>query len=89
MGQHAEAVVREGVSNAIRHADASDVVVTIQARDEFTIDIEDDGRGLPDQVNRSGLLNLEKRAEECHGTFEVMTRPGGGTHLRWSVPLGS
>jgi len=87
VGDHAAAVVREGVSNAIRHSGASDIVVTIEARDALTIDIEDDGCGLPADATRSGLLNLDKRATECGGTFEITARRGGGTHLRWTAPL--
>lgn len=87
IGEHATAVVREGVSNAIRHADASEIVVTIEARKTLVIDIEDDGRGMPAEVARSGLLNLGKRAQECGGTFEIQQRQGGGSHLHWTAPL--
>ncbi|HEY3261181.1 MAG TPA: GAF domain-containing protein [Pseudonocardiaceae bacterium] len=87
IGEHALAVAREAVSNAVRHSGATDLVVTIDARDDFTIDVEDDGRGIPEEVRRSGLLNLQKRAAECDGTFEVQPRRGGGTHLRWTAPL--
>lgn len=87
VADHAVAVVREGVSNAVRHARATDLVITIEARDTLVINVEDDGLGLPAGGRRSGLLNLEKRAHECGGTFEVLPRHGGGTHLRWAAPL--
>jgi signal transduction histidine kinase len=87
VGEHAEAVVREAVSNAVRHARASEVVVTIEARDTLVIDVEDDGVGLQETTRRSGLLNMEKRAHECGGTLEILPRRGGGTHVRWTVPL--
>jgi signal transduction histidine kinase len=86
-GEHAEAVIREAVSNAVRHANTSELVVTIEARDALTINVEDNGRGIPDGVRRSGLLNMEKRALECDGSCEVLTSHGGGTHIRWTVPL--
>jgi len=87
VGEHATAVVMEGVSNAIRHAEAATLVITIEAGDLLVIDVEDDGRGIPDGARRSGLLNLEKRATECRGSFEVLPRTGGGTHLRWTAQL--
>jgi len=87
VGEHAEAVIREAVSNAVRHAMATDLVVTIEARDNLSIDVEDDGTGIPKDARRSGLLNLEKRAVECGGALELRPRRGGGTHLRWTVPL--
>ena len=88
IGAHAEAVVREAVSNAVRHADASELAVMIEVKgDELRIDVEDDGNGIPDGARRSGLLNLDKRARECSGSCELLVPAGGGTHLRWTVPL--
>lgn len=87
IGEHAEAVLREAVSNAARHAHATAVTVTIEAGDDLTIDVADNGRGIPAGARRSGLLNLDKRATECGGRCELLDRPGGGTHLRWRAPL--
>jgi signal transduction histidine kinase len=36
---------------------------------------------------RGGLANLQERASDLGGTFEVRARPGGGTLLDWRVPL--
>ncbi|WP_396230880.1 hypothetical protein, partial [Frankia sp. EI5c] len=36
---------------------------------------------------RSGLDNLNARAESLGGTFTATAPPTGGTHLRWTVPL--
>jgi two-component system, NarL family, sensor histidine kinase DevS len=87
IGEHAQAVVREAVSNAIRHAEASEVVVSIQASDDLVIDIQDNGRGIAEHTHRGGLINLQKRAAECNGAFTVLDAPSGGTHLRWTAPL--
>ncbi|HET9256255.1 MAG TPA: ATP-binding protein [Pseudonocardiaceae bacterium] len=86
LAEHAEAVVREGVSNALRHACASAITVTADAGDELVIEVIDDGIGIPEGVARSGLVNLEQSAVSCHGTFTAMARPGG-TRLTWRVPL--
>lgn len=85
---HAEAVLREGLSNALRHAGASTVTVAIDAADHLTIRICDDGVGVPDNPRRSGLNNLARRAEQCGGNCTVLPGAGGGTELTWRVPLG-
>ncbi|MFC5139833.1 GAF domain-containing protein [Actinomycetospora rhizophila] len=84
----AEAVVREGVSNAVRHGGASSVVVTVSVDDVLAVDVTDDGVGIPDTVARSGLANLVARAQALGGDATVGRRPTGpGTRLTWWVPL--
>jgi signal transduction histidine kinase len=87
IGEHAEAVVREAVTNTVRHARARELVLTVEAGDELTISVVDDGVGMPPQVARSGLRNLEQRAAALGGTCSVTGEPGGGTRLTWQVPL--
>jgi signal transduction histidine kinase len=87
LADHAEAVVREAVSNAVRHAHASTLTVTVKVDDDLTIEIVDDGRGIPDQITGSGLTNLRQRAHDVGGNFTVERIPTGGTRLRWSAPL--
>ncbi|PQM46913.1 Redox sensor histidine kinase response regulator DevS [Mycobacterium talmoniae] len=88
LADHAEAVVREAVSNAVRHAHASAVTVQIKVEDDLCIEVTDNGCGIPAQVTGSGLTNLRRRAEQAGGAFVTETAPGGGTVLRWSAPLG-
>jgi two-component system, NarL family, sensor histidine kinase DevS len=87
MAEHALAVLREGVSNAVRHARASDIVITVEAADDLVIGVTDNGVGMPADVARSGLLNLEHRSSECGGTISVTENQGGGTRLVWRAPL--
>jgi len=87
VGEHALAALREGVSNAVRHARASDIVVTVEAGADLVIGVTDNGVGMPPDVARSGLLNLERRAQECGGTTTVSPNPDGGTRLVWRVPI--
>lgn len=87
IGDHALAALREGVSNAVRHAHASDIVVTVEAGTDLVIGVTDNGVGMPPDVARSGLLNLERRASEYGGTITVSANPDGGTRLVWRVPL--
>ncbi|MGV9724184.1 GAF domain-containing protein [Nocardia beijingensis] len=92
LADHAEAVVREAVSNAVRHSGADAVTIEITVADDLAIVVEDDGCGLPTEVTPSGLTNLARRAEQAAGTFTLTagTGPDGraaGTRLCWQVPL--
>ncbi|OBF81350.1 histidine kinase [Mycobacterium sp. 852002-51163_SCH5372311] len=88
LADHAEAVVREAVSNAARHAQASTLTVRVSVEDDLRIEVSDDGRGMPDEVTGSGLTNLRGRAQQVGGEFAIESVPaGGGTLLRWSAPL--
>ena len=83
------AVLREAVSNARRHAQAKRVDVVVSVADgKVTLQVTDDGVGIPADVPRSGLANLAERALLLGGSFSVTTPDGGGTHLSWSVPAG-
>src|SRR4051812_34941499 len=82
-----EAVVREGVSNAARHARGRHVTVTLDVADDVVVEIVDDGRGIDLKAARSGLRNPEQRALGHGGEAGVEPLPEGGTRLRWCVPL--
>lgn len=84
---HVAAVVREAMSNAVRHAHASALSLSAVADDQLQITVTDDGRGIGLDAQLSGLNNLRQRAEEHSGSFSVSNRSGGGTELIWSVPL--
>jgi signal transduction histidine kinase len=88
LGEHAEAVLREALSNVVHHASAGTVTITISADDNLAIEVIDNGAGLPAGVARSGLHNLRERAEQAEGTFSVEAPPSGGTRLFWSAPVG-
>jgi len=87
VGVHVLAVVREAISNAVRHGRADTVTVTVEASDGLLVEVVDDGRGIDPSVARSGLHNLAERAGECGGKLSVVPLPGGGTRLSWRVPL--
>ncbi len=87
LADHAEAVVREAVSNAVRHARATTLTVTVKVDDELSIEVADNGRGISERTKSSGLTNMHHRAQQAGGTFTVDTPPGGGTILRLTAPL--
>lgn len=79
------AVLRELLTNAIKHSKANLVEVQVSAlKTRCEVRIIDDGIGIADNVHRSGLLNLAKRAEDFGGTFEIYRRPSGGTRAIWT-----
>ncbi len=85
---HLLAVLREALSNAARHAEATRVTVGLTADAESVLlEVTDDGKGLPKNGRRSGLTNLAERASTLGGAFTVSTPDGGGTQLCWRVPL--
>ena len=88
---HALQIVRECISNALRHGGARRILITL-ARDgrQARLAIRDDGRGFdPTQVGNlgSGLGNLATRAREMHGTLQLDSRPGQGVAVTVTFPL--
>jgi len=81
------AVLAEALSNASRHANASSITVTVHAGEELRLVVDDDGIGLPEKVQESGLRNIRERALNLGGTCTVESSPGQGTTVCWTVPL--
>jgi signal transduction histidine kinase len=64
------------------------VLVELTATSErLTLEVLDDGRGIPEGGRRSGLLNMRRRAEHHDGTLTIAPRDPSGTTVSWSVPL--
>ena len=88
LADHAEAVTAEAVSNALRHSGGSRVTVDVSVADMFTLDITDNGSGIPAGNSRhSGLANMKRRAEQLGGACEISGPPEGGTRVHWVAPL--
>ena len=88
LGHEVEAVLREALSNAAKHAGARAVTVDlVTAHRRLTLTVSDDGVGLRPSARRSGLSNLRFRAECRGGRLDLGQAPEGGLVLCWSVPL--
>jgi signal transduction histidine kinase len=87
--EHALAVTREALSNVARHAQATRAEVDVATIEGFLeLRVADNGKGMPEAgTRRSGLGNLVDRAAALGGEFTVGRADGGGTVLRWRVPL--
>jgi two-component system sensor histidine kinase UhpB len=88
-------VVQECLTNISRHAMARRVMLavgrasTLQGTESLTIEIEDDGRGF--DLERSegfGLSGMRERVEGLGGVFRIESRPGHGTRIAVSIPVG-
>ena len=88
LAEQAQAVLREAVSNTVRHAHATALTVMVTAVADLVIEVTDNGTGIPGTVARSGLHNLTTRARVFAGTLTVDRPPCGGTRLIWTAPLG-
>ncbi|MER7580193.1 histidine kinase [Kitasatospora sp. NPDC097691] len=82
-------IAAEGLGNALRHSGADTVTVRLRAeRTCLVLDIQDDGVGIGQTVDRgTGLRSMRRRAEEVGG-FCVVMRVPSGTLLRAMLPRG-
>lgn len=81
-------VVAEALTNAAKHANASQVSVHAETTDAtLSLSIKDDGIGGADARKGTGLVGLKDRLETVGGQFRVTSPPGSGTLLHITVPL--
>ncbi|WP_239105206.1 sensor histidine kinase [Microbispora rosea] len=79
-------IVREAISNAIKHAGARDILVAVE-EDEQTVSVavSDDGTGGADPSG-GGLSGLARRVRALDGSFTVDSPPGGPTRVAATLP---
>lgn len=97
VGKNLIAALREALSNAFRHSEASRIEVVLDStvsladgRPGVRLEVSDDGVGIPEGGRRSGLRNLRRRAESLGGSSSYgpgLGEDGGGTTLVWEAPL--
>jgi signal transduction histidine kinase len=81
-------VVAEALTNAAKHAQASEVIVRANADEEnLHLVVRDDGVGGADSGNGSGLIGLKDRVEALGGQLVLSSPAGSGTSLTATVPL--
>ena len=89
LGDELLAVVKEALSNALRHSGAANIDVRVEASDHrVLVTVADDGAGFdPARARRGlGLANMAGRVEAVGGSFNLDTAPGKGTVVRASFP---
>jgi signal transduction histidine kinase len=83
-------VVSEALTNAAKHARASNVEVNAHVHDgRLQLTIGDDGVGGADPARGSGLTGLADRVAALGGTIAITSPPGTGTSLRVELPVVS
>ncbi|WP_432883850.1 sensor histidine kinase [Kribbella sp. CA-245084] len=87
-------LVQEGLTNAVRHAKATKVNVTVAIGAEgIAVEVVDDGAGFdPAAARRSGrhgLAGMRERVRVHHGTLDIGTGPGAGTTIKAWIPVGA
>jgi signal transduction histidine kinase len=81
------AVLREGLANVARHAQASSASVRVSSDGAVKVEVADDGVGLATTAVQSGLANLRQRAESHGGSLTLRPRRPRGTALVWEAML--
>lgn len=83
-------IVQESLTNCVRHAEASEVRISLETRqDALVLEVADDGRGMAASAEGAsglGLLGIRERAESLSGTAAIHCPPGGGTTVTVTVP---
>jgi len=89
---HLLLVVKEALTNVVRHARAGHVSLRIVSEKKLLrVVVEDDGVGLGNSVEHSqgdGLRNMRQRMEAVGGEVRIEQKDGGGTWLEFTVPIG-
>jgi signal transduction histidine kinase len=81
-------IVQEALLNSIRHAQASRYTVRLDMAETLTLEIEDNGNGMPPQYHPGvGILSMRERAAELGGWCSVEPLPSGGTIVHACLPV--
>lgn len=81
-------VVSEGLTNALKHAEASEVRVEVRLLGQrLLVAVADDGRGGADRGAGTGLAGLADRVAALGGSLRVESPPGVGTRLEATITL--
>jgi len=90
---------KEALNNAVRHADASEVRVSLTIEPSgFALRVEDQGRGFANEeamapfdpgrpAAGNGLANMHQRLAEIDGRYDIQSTPGKGTTVTFFVPI--
>ncbi len=83
-------VAQEALNNVVKHAQASQVWISLQGEKSVTLTVRDDGRGFEPQQSYPGHLGLQtmrERLASVNGSLEIESEPGQGTVVQARVSL--
>jgi signal transduction histidine kinase len=86
-------IAKEAIANVVRHADATEVAVSLAIENGAAVlEIGDNGKGMSREQIASthalGLLGMRERAELLGGSVSIDSNEGAGTRVRATLPLG-
>ncbi len=86
---HLLRIAQEGLANAIKHANAREILISLQGKDDSVVlTIQDDGCGFGNTaadeqtVSHFGILGMRERCEKIAASFEIESSPGHGCLIR-------
>ena len=89
--------IKELVQNAIKHAQAKEIVVSLELSEDhiLVVDVMDDGVGIDvesDLVRKTavphiGLLTVKQEIDSLHGELSIMRNATNGTHVQFKLPM--
>ncbi len=82
-------ILKEALQNMVKHAAATKLSIHITLEPQFTMVIEDNGRGydVQQQTQGNGLRNMQTRSEAIGGVLKRNSSPGKGTRIELSVAV--
>lgn len=84
-------IAQESLTNALRHASANQIVLSLHARDaQLALEVSDDGEGFDPHGPRGlGLIIMRERAQGAGGSLRIDSAPGAGTRISLRLPYPS
>ena len=80
--------ILEALNNALRHAYATEIVITLRADTDLEFFVVDDGRGFrPEVVTPNGILGMHARIEAARGELSIRSSPGTGATVHGRFPI--
>lgn len=81
-------IVQEALNNAAQHGKAKECRVRLKVDDGLTLEIIDDGGGLPDDLRVGvGITSMRERTSELGGRIKIESLPEGGTRVHAWMPI--
>lgn len=88
---HLLAMLQEALSNAVRHAHARQIAISLKFHKKaIRLEVKDDGRGFKPGAGgtkENGISNIRERAKEMQARLAIDSAPGQGTRLRLDFPV--